>query len=80
MHLELRLDHAWYANGCFSGASSGLSIGHISPEAAEGGELALIEERDQIRIDLSQRKIDLLLAESELDRRRQAMHARPDWG
>lgn len=71
---------ALITDGRFSGASSGLSVGHISPEAAEGGEIALIEDGDAILIDIPQRTIALLVDESELARRRQAMQARADGG
>jgi dihydroxy-acid dehydratase len=62
------------------GASSGLSVGHTSPEAAEGGAIALIEDGDSIRIDIPQRRIELLVDDGELERRRQAMDARADGG
>lgn len=71
---------ALITDGRFSGASSGLSIGHISPEAAEGGELALIEDGDTILIDIPHRTIELLVHTTELDQRRQAMQAREDGG
>ena len=60
----------------FSGASSGLSVGHVSPEAAEGGELALVADGDEILIDIPNRAIILLLAEDEVERRRAAMLTR----
>ncbi|HEY6561603.1 MAG TPA: dihydroxy-acid dehydratase [Polyangiaceae bacterium] len=70
---------ALVTDGRFSGGTSGLSIGHVSPEAAEGGEIGLIEEGDRIRIDIRERSIDVLLDAAELDRRRQTMIARgPD--
>ena len=69
---------ALITDGRFSGGSSGLSIGHISPEAAEGGSLALIEEGDRIEIDILQRSLHLAVAESELTERRQRMEARAD--
>jgi dihydroxy-acid dehydratase len=71
---------ALITDGRFSGASSGLSIGHISPEAAEGGELALIEDGDTIMIDIPNRQIALAVDDGELERRRQAMRAREDGG
>jgi dihydroxy-acid dehydratase len=67
---------ALVTDGRFSGGTSGLSIGHISPEAAEGGEIALVEEGDTIRIDIGERRIDVLLDDSELAHRRGAMIAR----
>ncbi len=70
---------ALVTDGRFSGGTSGLSIGHVSPESAEGGAIALIEEGDRIRIDIPGRTIALLVEPKELDRRRKAMEARgPD--
>jgi dihydroxy-acid dehydratase len=69
---------ALITDGRFSGASSGLSVGHISPEAAEGGELALIEDGDAILIDIPHRRIELLVDDTELERRHHAMQARGD--
>jgi dihydroxy-acid dehydratase len=70
---------ALVTDGRFSGGSSGLSLGHISPEAAEGGAIGLIQEGDRLRIDIPGRRVDLLIPESELARRRAAMEARgPD--
>jgi dihydroxy-acid dehydratase len=67
---------ALVTDGRFSGASSGLSVGHISPEAAEGGEIALVEEGDEIVIDIPQRTITLRVDDAELARRRAAMQTR----
>jgi dihydroxy-acid dehydratase len=67
---------ALVTDGRFSGGTSGLSIGHISPEAAEGGAIALVEEGDRIRIDIPARTIALLVEPSELGRRRKAMEGR----
>jgi dihydroxy-acid dehydratase len=67
---------ALITDGRFSGGSSGLSIGHISPEAAEGGALALIEEGDRIEIDIPKRSIHLAVDDAALANRREAMHAR----
>jgi dihydroxy-acid dehydratase len=67
---------ALVTDGRFSGGSSGLSIGHVSPEAAEGGALALVEEGDHIQIDIPQRRIRLDVSDAELARRREAMEAR----
>jgi dihydroxy-acid dehydratase len=64
---------ALITDGRFSGGSSGLSIGHISPEAAEGGALALIEEGDRIEIDIPKRSIRLAISDAELAARREAM-------
>jgi dihydroxy-acid dehydratase len=67
---------ALITDGRFSGATSGLSVGHISPEAGEGGEIALVEDGDEILIDIPARRLDLLVDEAELARRRAAMLAR----
>jgi dihydroxy-acid dehydratase len=67
---------ALITDGRFSGGSSGLSIGHISPEAAEGGAIALIEEGDRIEIDIPKRSIRLAIDTEELARRREAMSAK----
>ena len=64
---------ALITDGRFSGGTSGLSIGHISPEAADGGTIALVEEGDRIRIDIPNRRLDLLVDAAELKRRRVAM-------
>src|SRR6202030_4292633 len=66
---------ALVSDGRFSGGTSGLSIGHVSPEAAEGGAIALVEEGDRIRIDIPSRKIDVLVDEKKLDERRTAIVA-----
>ncbi|MCP1306619.1 dihydroxy-acid dehydratase [Paenibacillus tyrfis] len=57
-------------DGRFSGASRGISIGHISPEAAEGGPIAFVEDGDIIELDLVNRKIELLVSDEEFERRR----------
>jgi dihydroxy-acid dehydratase len=67
---------ALVTDGRFSGGSSGLSIGHVSPEAAEGGALALVEDGDRIAIDIPQRSIRLDVSAAELARRRKVMEAR----
>jgi dihydroxy-acid dehydratase len=67
---------ALVTDGRFSGGSSGLSIGHVSPEAAEGGALALVENGDGIEIDIPQRSIRLDVSDAELARRRSAMELR----
>jgi dihydroxy-acid dehydratase len=67
---------ALITDGRFSGGTSGLSIGHASPEAAEGGAIALIEEGDTIEIDIPQRKMELCISDKELAQRRDAMEAR----
>ena len=65
---------ALITDGRFSGATSGLSIGHMSPEAAAGGAIALIEEGDRIAIDIPSRNIELLISGDELENRREAMN------
>ncbi|WP_030679798.1 dihydroxy-acid dehydratase [Streptomyces sp. NRRL B-1347] len=64
---------ALVTDGRFSGGTSGLSIGHASPEAASGGTIALVEDGDRIRIDIPGRSIDLLVDDAELARRREAL-------
>ena len=61
---------ALLTDGRFSGGTSGLSIGHASPEAAGGGAIGLVRDGDRIRIDIPQRGINLLVDEAELQRRR----------
>lgn len=61
---------ALITDGRFSGGTSGLSIGHISPEAADGGAIGLIRDGDRIRIDIAARSMDVLLDDKELDKRR----------
>jgi dihydroxy-acid dehydratase len=67
---------ALITDGRFSGGTSGLSIGHVSPEAAEGGLIALVEEGDRIEIDIASRRIHLAVDEHTLAARRAAMEAR----
>jgi dihydroxy-acid dehydratase len=67
---------ALVTDGRFSGGSSGLSIGHVSPEAAEGGAIALVADGDRIEIDIPGRSIHLDVSEAELAQRRSAMQAR----
>jgi dihydroxy-acid dehydratase len=67
---------ALVTDGRFSGGSSGLSIGHVSPEAAEGGLIGLVENGDVIEIDIPRRGIRLAVPEEEIGKRRAAMEAR----
>ncbi|MEI9925276.1 MAG: dihydroxy-acid dehydratase [Bradyrhizobium sp.] len=67
---------ALITDGRFSGGSSGLSIGHISPEAAEGGLIGLVEDGDRIAIDIPARSIRLVVDDTILNQRREAMLAR----
>ena len=67
---------ALITDGRFSGGTSGLSIGHVSPEAASGGPIALVRDGDRIVIDIPKRSIDVRLSESELQARRDEECAR----
>lgn len=67
---------ALITDGRFSGGTSGLSIGHISPEAAAGGEIALVRDGDIIDIDIPARSINVRLTDEELTRRREEEEAR----
>jgi dihydroxy-acid dehydratase len=67
---------ALLTDGRFSGGTSGLSIGHASPEAAAGGNIGLVEEGDTIEIDIPKRTINLMIEKSALARRRAAMEAK----
>ncbi len=69
---------ALLTDGRFSGGTSGLSIGHVSPEAAEGGAIGLVEEGDLIEIDIPARRIELKVTPEVLQARREAMEARGD--
>ena len=71
---------ALITDGRFSGGTSGLSIGHVSPEAANGGNIALIEPGDMIDIDIPKRLINIDIAQSELDKRREQMDAKGKLG
>ena len=63
---------ALVTDGRFSGGTSGLSIGHVSPEAAEGGLIALVEDGDLIEINIPSRSINLSVADGVIERRREA--------
>ena len=67
---------ALLTDGRFSGGTSGLSIGHVSPEAAEGGTIGLVNEGDTIEIDIPNRSIHLAVDFAELEKRREAMVSR----
>ena len=69
---------ALLTDGRFSGGTSGLSIGHASPEAAAGGAIALVENGDLIEINIPARSVNVMLSEEELAARREAMEARGD--
>jgi dihydroxy-acid dehydratase len=67
---------ALLTDGRFSGGTSGLSIGHVSPEAAEGGAIGLAQEGDKLEIDIPNRTINLLVSDEELAARRVTMEAK----
>jgi len=69
---------ALITDGRFSGGTSGLSIGHCSPEAAEGGNIGLVREGDMIEIDIPARSINVAVSDDELAARRDAMNAEGD--
>jgi dihydroxy-acid dehydratase len=73
-HLDKQC--ALITDGRFSGGTSGLSIGHISPEAAAGGDIALIETGDKIVIDIPSRSINLEVSEETLAQRRAALNGK----
>ena len=64
---------ALITDGRFSGATRGICVGHICPEAANGGVIALIQNGDRIKIDINSRNIELLVSEEELELRRKAL-------
>ncbi|HCU65575.1 MAG TPA: dihydroxy-acid dehydratase [Rheinheimera sp.] len=67
---------ALITDGRFSGGTSGLSIGHVSPEAASGGAIALVQDGDGIDIDIPNRSIQIRISDAELQARREAMEAK----
>lgn len=75
--MGLDKDVSLITDGRFSGATKGASIGHISPEAAAGGIIGLIEEGDKIEIDITARKINLLVDDAELEKRRKKWQPHP---
>lgn len=74
--MGLGKDCALLTDGRFSGGSSGLSIGHVSPEASAGGAIGLIQEGDTIVINIPNRTIDIDISDDELEQRRRDMDAR----
>jgi dihydroxy-acid dehydratase len=70
--MGLNKEVALITDGRFSGATIGLSLGHISPEAAEGGTIGLVQDGDEIAIDVDKRRIELRVPEAELTRRKAA--------
>ena len=71
MGMGLGSSVALITDGRFSGASRGACIGHVSPEAAVGGNIALVEEGDIISIDIDNNKLDFLVSEEELKQEEQ---------
>ncbi len=76
--IHLGKECALITDGRFSGGTSGLSIGHVSPEAAAGGAIGLLEDGDTIEIDIPARKINVTLTDQELDKRREKEEAKGD--
>lgn len=74
--MHLGKECALITDGRFSGGTAGLSIGHISPEAAAGGNIALIEDGDMIEINIPERKMNVLVSDDELSRRHAAEKAK----
>ena len=74
--MGLGTECALITDGRFSGGTSGLSIGHVSPEAASGGAIALIQNGDMIEVDIPNRLLKVDISDAELDARREAMNAR----
>ena len=74
--MQLDKECALITDGRFSGGTSGLSIGHVSPEAAAGGNIGLIMDNDKIEIDIPNRSVNLLVPDKELKNRRQKEEAR----
>ena len=72
MGMGLGADVALITDGRFSGATRGLSIGHVSPEAAEGGMIGLIKDGDTIHIDVDAYTIDVELSDEEIEKRKAA--------
>ena len=75
--MELGASVALVTDGRFSGGTRGLCIGHVSPEAASGGPIALVRDGDPITVDLASRTLDLLVDDSELSQRRAMTASRP---
>ena len=74
--MQLDKHCALITDGRFSGGTSGLSIGHVSPEAAGGGAIALIRNNDKIEIDITERSINLVISDEELQKRREEEDAK----
>ena len=78
--MQLDKHCALITDGRFSGGTSGLSIGHVSPEAAGGGAIALIRNNDKIEIDITTRSINLVISDEELAERRKEEEAKGNEG
>lgn len=76
--MQLDKECALITDGRFSGGTSGLSIGHVSPEAAAGGNIGLIKNNDMIEIDIPHRKINLMVPEDELKERKKDEEAKDE--
>ena len=74
--IHLGKECALITDGRFSGGTSGLSIGHVSPEAASGGIIALLKDGDEIEIDITLRTINVLVSDDEIKKRREAEEAK----
>lgn len=61
-------------DGRFSGGTTGLCVGHVSPEAVDGGPIAFVKNGDRVRIDVKNRKLDLLVDEKEMAERRKVLN------
>ena len=70
MGAGLGNDVALLTDGRFSGGSHGFIVGHVTPEAQEGGPIALVRDGDRVRLDVGARRLDLLVEDDELGRRR----------
>ncbi len=73
MGMRLGDSVALVTDGRFSGGTRGAGVGHVSPEAAEGGPIALVRNGDVIEVDVDARTLDLCVGEEELERRKAAM-------
>jgi dihydroxy-acid dehydratase len=74
--VHLGKECALITDGRFSGGTSGLSIGHVSPEAAAGGAIGLVENGDTIEINIPARKMNVLITDEELEQRRKKENAK----
>jgi dihydroxy-acid dehydratase len=74
--MHLGKECALLTDGRFSGGTAGLSIGHVSPEAAAGGNIGLIKDGDIIEINILERKLNVLVSDEELNKRRAAETAK----